>query len=834
MHLNNSSARRLFFLFSTLTSIEAVGALFWLSIIPADTSNAVWLGYSIYRLLLMALPLLLILSLAVLLLSKGYRTDNFIKYTQDRSLLRLSICGGAVLTLFLLFAPSMKNWQAVIVRLLPVGFLCCLLLIQWPAMVYLTSKASWQKLFDWYGHTLKNYGKSIVFIFSLFSILYILSIVTYPYADKNDFWWETGIPILLWQVIICLLVALILSHYEERLQQLLLGKLDTFFFVTIIICVGVFWTVTPMQSSFFNTDSYPPNYQSYPSSDSAIFDLQAQSVLLGKGINSGRVLDRPFYPIFLTILHVFCGQSLASNMALQAFIYAALPGLVYMICAESGSRMWGIFSSLVTGFWGLNAINASNILNTSAPKQILTEYPLAIILAVIILLTVRWIKSGMTGYFYPTLIGAIISLSAFIRYSGLSLLPTLMLLVIFKHRRSVKKAFPGLVLLIVSFIVFSAPWHIRNLMTGKWLVIPYISKLNFVIDTRISNTNKNSDLNSPWIDKEGEELLDEKTNYSEKQWDAGNSAEGDSLTFSSSVAKIFPHFIHNVMSSLLILPVSLQMGDIKYSIRMGGEIWKYDWAGILSLPQLIVFACQMLIFSLGIAVMYKKTKELAIVTLLIFLGITVSNSLGISSGGRFIVPVNWIVLVIYTAGIAHIISKLNFMSSNKDTKLFDICSGETSKPSYWMWVLLGIGLVGAMPVFIDRLSIVLKPATNRPIGLIEELETREDGINSIILVEGYVFYPRIQSVSSLQLSDEIRNAIKKKTITTFMLLQDHESVTAYFPFNKKIEITNQDRIYATGCIKSEDFYIQELIITHQNTSTHYVGDNIGSICQLPE
>jgi len=71
-----------------------------------------------------------------------------------------------------------------------------------------------------------------------------------------------------------------------------------------------------------NPAPLPPNYEVYPYSDAAEYDLQSQSALIGQGFNQGKSMDNPLYPVFLFFVHLLSGQNYTINMALQAAIFA--------------------------------------------------------------------------------------------------------------------------------------------------------------------------------------------------------------------------------------------------------------------------------------------------------------------------------------------------------------------------------------------------------------------------------------------------------------------------------------------------------------------------------
>ena len=156
------------------------------------------------------------------------------------------------------------------------------------------------------------------------------------------------------------------------------------------------------------------------------------------GLTIATLLTRPFYPMFLAIMNLLAGQEFVNAMWLQALLFGIFPAMVYLICADSISRAWGVATSLAIGLWGSNTILANSVINTANPKQMMTDFFLAIIISVLLYVTLLWFKGGSHEMEYAFIMGSALALSVYVRYSALILLPIWVILLIIKYRHRVK------------------------------------------------------------------------------------------------------------------------------------------------------------------------------------------------------------------------------------------------------------------------------------------------------------------------------------------------------------------------------------------------------------
>jgi hypothetical protein len=832
--------------------VEGLLVMLWTVSISADPKNALVAGLSLYRLVLLGIAGLGILTISMTLVVSirnqrlGKLISNWIETMAWGKL--IGLVGFALMLILLIPGIDWGKWFAAQERIRPLLTWFCLLTLQWFALGIAARGRTATLVKEWVIKRIVPSRRAILVGMILLTSSYVLSTILYPMGNKGLYWWETGVPILGWQLILSAAIGLIYYQFDGQIFRKLGKKTDIILFLLIFISCGFLWGSSRLHSSYFNPGPFLPNNVFYPYSDAAKFDIYGQSTLVGLGFNSGFPLDRPFYPMFLAIIHLISGQNYANNMIFQAFLFGIFPALVYLICSEIGSRSWGVMTSSAIGLLGFNAIEASNLLTSSNPKQMMTEFPLAIALSLVLYFTIRWLKSKGHSGIYACIVGGLLAASAFVRYAALPLLPIWVIVAIIKYRPTYKKGLIEASLIVVSFLAFTAPWYTRNILAGQNPSIPFSSKILFVIHHRYEpapGSKQNEKTATPTVGT-NDFFQPTTTVLGNDEIISLPSKNNNSNQPSDNFLYWFPpHLVHNLMSSILILPTSLEMASLKTSLDFGGEIWQPGWNGSLPLFRLLILFLQLFILSAGLAALLRRDKSIAAIVILIFGGVQTANALGRSSGGRYIVPVDWVVLLIYFAGLLFFLGKLD---------INDKFGGGNVTGKFIGWrsvavMVIGILFIGALPVFFERISIALNPRPEN-IQSVEELASLP-GINispqdiseiglflnqqRTIILHGTAFYPVEQNKKDLSnLSSPLTNNYQGTTLS-FSLLQSRNYLdTIYFPFQGVLDLQNQDEVYLVGCRSNQLIIVKDLFIIKANRTMFLKSDFSFDTCKPVE
>ncbi len=83
--------------------------------------------------------------------------------------------------------------------------------------------------------------------------------------------------------------------------------------------------------------------------------------------------------------------------------------------------------------------------------------------------------------------------------------------------------------------------------------------------------------------------------------------------------------------------------------------WRPDWDGTFTAPSFFFFALNLFFILLGIRVAWEQRGLSGLVPLAIFMFYNLSNGFARTSGGRYIVPIDWIVTIYFLIGVFQII-----------------------------------------------------------------------------------------------------------------------------------------------------------------------------------
>ena len=535
----------------------------------------------------------------------------------------------------------------------------------------------------------------------LFAIsLLILSIMFYSGVGlrlSDDFWYGAGVPILTSQLILAVACGILFLHFEKRFSS---RRSDLFVFLLIYFVTAVLWVREPLQASFVFPGPHPPNHVLYPYADSATFDSASQFALIGQGILNGQNYERALYSSFLVFLHYLTGQDYEKMMAIQAGIFAIFPALIYLISRSLNIRAVGFAAAIVAMWRGLNSIAASNLIDMANPKMILTDFPAAIAAAIIILLTCEWLKLPIRKSYYPLWIGGAIGFAFILRTNFLLLLPLIPIYAFFRLSPERKKWLVSSFLIFLGLLLITLPWELRNQARGGVIYGSYLAKFQFVIQQRyFSPTEPGGSL--PQQNEQSLALLSLKSTSVIFELSKNRITAAQDVQTCDTVLCFAPnHFLHNIVTSILILPTSLQMNDLRQTVKDVYPYWRPDWDGSFNKPALFFFVLNLFFTVWGIGVAWEKLKMPGLTPLAIFIFYDLSTGLARTSGGRYLVPIDWIISIYFLLGVFQLITwfannlgvKWELFSTPVQQEVFQTTSSRSSwNVIFILAVLFGFG-----------------------------------------------------------------------------------------------------------------------------------------------
>ena len=623
--------------FLALLVVEGLAALARLASIPADPKNSVLLGYSLSRLVLMAIALGAAgaagaLALALWRSSRlAAKTASWLEGRAARWLVPAALGLGAAacwLTLVLLRADLERNFSNYqrLQPLLLLGFLTgvqgLLLLAVWR---YGLRRPPAQP-----GDA--GAARAALVIYAGFAALFALAALTgFGVTPDLYAWGPPGVPLLAWQVALALLLGcwvLLLFPWARPDTARAPRWLDLALFAALWALAAGLWLSQPLQPSFFNPPMRAPNAEYYPYSDAGYYDFIAEGLISGSGFLGGSGVTRPLYILFLGLLHLIGGHSYASVVTLQTLVLAAFPPVMYLLGRAFHSRAAGLAVALLAILRELNSYAATPLTEVSHAKMLLSDLPAALGMALLVLACVRWLQQPDRRWM-PVVVGGTAGLLALLRAQSLLVMPFVFLVALFIYRGRFWRLVEAGVLVALGAAVALTPWMSRNAANGNGFSIDQPGNQVIIFAQRYSFEIQR------WPPREADES---EAAYSQRML---GIARDFAAQHPGYVAKfIGAHFLNNMIDIAAVLPVRVGFDDYRDNWTVSSLFWKEI------LPALGVAGSALLLLNLGLialgmGALWARWRWLGLLPLVVALAYSLSNAVARNSGWRYILPVDW-------------------------------------------------------------------------------------------------------------------------------------------------------------------------------------------------
>ncbi len=656
------SLKHITFIYFLIAFLEGMVATFFIIQLPSESGQGFLFGYSAQRLILVLGNFLIALFFLFLALYTWKKTQEIEKIKARLSqhkipfllLFALNIA-GAFFVIFAFLVPDYRlaSYAGYFERLLPT--------IIWFALIYLQTIlfviTPRIKQFSFSDNEGIQNLRPLAIIFSLFLLIWaFITFSKFGITPDDRFWNEAGVPLLNGQIFTATLIIILFFYFSlRRTTRVKLHSTlaffhkyqDLFIFLSLWLITALLWINEPLPRNFFAPGPYPPNSELSPYADPAAFDIGGQFSLIGQGLFNGAFYNRPLLSAFLAFLHLAVGQNYLSVVALQTAVFASLVPILYLIGKELHSRIAGIFVAILVIFKTLNTIASSTWILSVHSKYMLTEFATAITLALFTLWFIRWQKNGGDNKSPLILAGGALGLGIMLRTNILFFFPLAIFFFFLKEKLDWKKLIQATFVFFLAFFVTISPWMWRSQKVADKPLF-FLDIITEVIRTRYSldvdelpasRVNLGvSAINQHPVRRESSTL----TPRPRKE------------TFTSPLLFIPSHFFHNIVTSIYILPTSLEFHDLKHTIN---DIFPY-WGKVdtqINLSAKILLLWNLLLLALGLTTAWRKWHVASLIPLLVFLTYHLSNAFARTSGGRYLVPVDWVILLYYALGIVEII-----------------------------------------------------------------------------------------------------------------------------------------------------------------------------------
>ena len=555
--INKPISNRIFSLWLLVTASEGLITAFFLVREPSEAASAFAFGLSSERLLIVIGVLLLALFFWGVAVVHFYRCISWNEsINKNPDLLRYFLAGLVILEIvslhLLLLIPEyyFPTLSAYLFRLRPVLIWFTLVFAQ--AFIFLAyfGGLSLGNLKEW------RWGKPVTIALAVIGMIWGLIAITGIGIIPDDFYWnEAGVPLLNWQVWAGVGVVLIgwLLYNRFGLKKSF-GQISALaVFIGIWIIAAIIWIRTPLVPAFNAPGPYLPSKEYYPFVDAALFDLGAQSAIYGRGIFFGTFFDRGLLMGFLAFIHEIFGQNYLVVVDVQSAVFAIFPALLYWLGKKLHSVSAGLMTATLAILKVSNAIVSGKLLSTSHPKLMLTEFPTGIILVLFSLFLVLWLRGNGSKAQYLAGIGAVIGVGILLRTHVFFMLPVVILLGIVIWKLRWKRVLRDFLLVVVAFFITVSPWMWRNQqVAGEPLF--FLQRFNSVIDERYQ----------PQSHIDQQRFI---SNLPSRALEARATIHRvENITILDQYQFIPKHFVHNLITSVLILPPSPILDNLRHVV----------------------------------------------------------------------------------------------------------------------------------------------------------------------------------------------------------------------------------------------------------------------------
>jgi hypothetical protein len=104
-----------------------------------------------------------------------------------------------------------------------------------------------------------------------------------------------------------------------------------------------------------------------------------------------------------------------------------------------------------------------------------------------------------------------------------------------------------------------------------------------------------------------------------------------------------------------VFPVTPQFISIEDTLKGGEGFWDLEWDGGMSSVAAAMLIVSLFVTGLGIGAAYQRLRWRGLVPLAVFLAYHLANAFARTSGGRYLVPVDWILVCYYALGLSELL-----------------------------------------------------------------------------------------------------------------------------------------------------------------------------------
>jgi hypothetical protein len=703
--MSKSSLLKLYLLIGAL---ECVLVLWFVGGITSDPRNAVFLGYSVFRLVLLAF-IVLILGIFITLLvwanlSRPFSetivlfVDEINSHRSKRWFLSASCIFllTCAVVIFLIPSERLGSLSDQVERLAPVLYLSAVIALQSLIVQFAWTprRVHWENLGHWkFSFYIAGGVLAILGILSAWMARTGIGLLPEMYG-----WHFPGTPILFSQLFLAWLAALPFVIWENPIEKWLIDasrffRLDPIIFFVLWAGAFLIWWGQPMtRESYFTPEPTPPNFEYYPYSDAAFYDQTSQIILIGEG-RSNEVVLRPLYIFFLAVLHLMGGQQYQAVIFLQTLFLAVMPAFAFLLASRLGGRPLGIMTAILIIVRERNAIALTNIIEVTHSKLLLSDVPTMALMILAVYVYIIWLEKRHLQPHLGVMAGASFGLVVLVRSQAQLLLAVLIIGMVFSGGFQMGRALQRVAIFLLGFVLVVTPWVVRNYQVSGQ---PAIENTEFYMRLFAGGYAEPTD------------VLDILPGESTDEYNARIRLQivRYVLNHPLEIGRIYAtYFLHNEISSVVYFPLSVRLYDLQgYVAHM--PFWENPKV-TFGAGSGLMFVVTLAIMAFGIGTAARRAKFLGVMPLLIHFGYSLSVVPARISGWRYVLPVDWIPQLYYSLGLIQLALVAIALISNRlpESSADD---GQSTSPALELnklWVALAASIICGLSLPMLEASI---------------------------------------------------------------------------------------------------------------------------------
>jgi 4-amino-4-deoxy-L-arabinose transferase-like glycosyltransferase len=545
-------------------------------------------------------------------------------------------------------------------------------------------------------------------------------------------------------------------------------------------------------------------------------------------------VDKPLYISFLAFGNLIAGSAYERLIIFQILFMAVIPVFLYLTGKELFGRSLGFLAAVLGVLREYTGIIGTNIIQVTNSKMLMTELPATLGVLVICYCMIRFLKDPHR-LFWIIMTGGAIGLTCLVRLNAVLVMPFFVVLIGLAYRFRVKKWFPICLLFSFMVVIPLIPWAVRNQIFYNNPFISITSKTTGVLLEKRYLPALNNDSGQPGKQESPPVQTDFQVQPTQSNTLLIPPASIQPPLFVgyqkyfSLFKDMFHHFAHNGATTVMMLPASPWLRNFYQTVRT--PYWDINWDGNLLPGGGLVLFMTFFLISIGINALWVRSETAALVPAAGYFGYLLSTSLSVTSGGRYIQPVDWVLPFYYCAGLATLATyglKLTRLHKEMEKPIFPPTYPEeiSFRPAFSLLIMTAFLLAGAVIPLSEYALTILRTAQSSATFTLQGYSqlAKEAGIDpqeldSFLISShavaryGQALYPRLYQTGETEIADRFPMAQSR---LVFTLLDNKNDQWVVTPIENPLDnFYHEEETLVVGCLKGDD-YIEGRVVIQQH------------------